>query len=121
MTSLTPSRTQGRKWKAAPLLLIGGFIGASAAGASPTDRDTPTVVIHYTTASLATDSGVHDLYRRIERAAEKVCPHDPTASLPDEALIKCRHATIAEAVSRTHNQRLVALYAKSVPKPERQY
>jgi UrcA family protein len=102
------------------LLLIGGLIVASAAVTAPADRDAPTVVIHYTTASLATDSGVQALYRRIERAAERVCPHVPAASLPNEALIKCRHDAIADAVSKIHNQRLVALYEKSGAKRERQ-
>jgi UrcA family protein len=121
MTHLATSRTLTPKCKLALLLLIGGLSVAGATGASTTDSDTPTVVIHYTTASLATDSGLHALYRRIEMAAERVCPHDSAASLPDEALIKCRHAAIAEAVSKTHNQRLVALYAKSGPKAGRHY
>jgi UrcA family protein len=114
MTGLPTSRTPGRGLKLGFLLLIGGLSIARAGDAPPVDRDTPTVVIRYTIASLATDKGVHTLYRRIEMAAEKVCPHSPAASLlPDEALIKCRHDTIAEAVSKIHDQRLVALYAKS--------
>jgi UrcA family protein len=117
MTSLATSHAKGRGFKSALVLLIGGLAvaAASAAGASPADRDTPTAVIHYTTASLATDSGVHALYRRIEMAAEKVCPHEPANSqLPTEALIKCRHDTVAAAIAKVNNQRLAALHVASV-------
>jgi UrcA family protein len=114
MSIQATSRISERRFKCAVLLLSGGLTVASTAGASPADRDVPTVVIHYTVASLATDIGVHALYRRIEMAAEKVCPHAPAASqLPNEALIKCRHDTIAEAVAQVHNPRLVTLYAES--------
>jgi len=118
MTTLTTSRAHGRGFNSALLLLIGGLAVAvavaSAAGASPADRDTPTAIIHYTTASLATDSGVRALYRRIEMAAEKVCPHEPANSqLPNEALIKCRHDTIAAAIAKVNNQRLVAYHVAS--------
>jgi UrcA family protein len=116
MTSLATSHAHGRGFKSALMLLIGGLAvaAASAARASPADRDTPTAIIHYTTASLATDSGVHDLYRRIEMAAERVCPHEPANSqLPNEALIKCRHDTVAVAIAKINNQRLVALHVAS--------
>lgn len=114
MTSPATSLGHGRGFKSASMLVVGGLTvaAASAAAASPADRDTPTVIIHYTTASLATDSGVHALYRRIEMAAEKVCPREPANSqLPTEALIKCWHDTIAVAIARINNQRLATLYA----------
>jgi len=113
MTSLATSHASGRGFKSAFMLLIGGLAVAatSAADASPADRDAPTAIIHYTTASLATDSGVRALYRRIEMAAERVCPHEPANSqLPNEALIKCRHDTIAVAIAKINDQRLAALH-----------
>jgi UrcA family protein len=116
MTSLVTSHAHGSGFKLALMLLIGGLAvaAASAAGASPTERDIPTAIIHYTTASLATDSGVHALYRRIEMAAERVCPHEPANSqLPTEALIKCRHDTVAVAIAKINNQRLAALHLAS--------
>jgi UrcA family protein len=116
MTSLATFRAHGRGFESALVLLIGGLTiaAASATGASPADRDTPTAIIHYTTASLATDSGLHALYRRIEMAAEKVCPHEPANSqLPNEALIKCRHDTVAVAIAKINNQRLAALHVAS--------
>jgi len=115
MSSLATSLAHGRGFKSASKLLICGLgvAAASTAGASPADRDArTTVIIHYTTASLATDSGVHALYRRIEMAAEKVCLNEPANSrLPNEALIKCWHDTIAAAIARINNQRLAILYA----------
>jgi UrcA family protein len=96
------------------LLLAGGFAvaAASAAVASPTDSDVPSVVVHYTTASLATDSGVQALYRRIEMAAEKVCIIEPVGTrMPNEAVLKCRRDAVAGAVEKVHNTRLAALYA----------
>src|SRR5580700_10816090 len=116
MTSLSTSRAHSCGFKSAITLLIGvlAVAAASAADASPADRATPTVIIHYTTASLATDSGVHALYRRIEMAAERVCPHEPANSqLPNEALIKCRHDTVAVAIAKINNQRLAALHVAS--------
>jgi UrcA family protein len=116
MTSLTTSHAHGRGFNSVCMLFIGGLAvaAASAAGASPADRDTPTVIIHYATASLATDSGVYTLYRRIEMAAERVCPHEPANSqLPNEALIKCRHDTVAVAIAKINNQRLAALHVAS--------
>ena len=115
MTSLATSRAHGREFKSALTLLMGGLaVAGAAAAASPADRGTPTAIIHYTTESLATDSGVHKLYRRIEMAAERVCPHEPANSqLPNEALIKCRHDTVAVAVAKINNQRLVALHVAS--------
>jgi|HubBroStandDraft_2_1064218.scaffolds.fasta_scaffold303732_2 UrcA family protein len=116
MTALAPSNAHGRGFKLGFMLLIGGIAvaAASAARASPPDRDTPTAIIRYTTASLATDGGVRTLYRRIEMAAERVCPHEPAYSqLPNEALIKCRQETIAVAIAKINNQRLVALHLAS--------
>jgi UrcA family protein len=99
---------------ATKLLLAGGFAvaAAGAAVASPTDSEVPSVVIHYTTASLATDSGVQALYRRIEMAAEKVCFNEPAGTrLPNQAVLKCRKDAVAGAVERVHNLRLATLYA----------
>lgn len=115
MTGLAAHHTRSRGFKAF-MLIIGGLAAAAAstAGAWPADRDTPTVIIRYTTASLATDSGLRTLYRRVEMAAERVCPHEPAYSqLPNEALIKCRHDTVAVAIAKINNPRLVALHVAS--------
>ena len=99
---------------ATKLLLVGGvaLAAASAAVASPPDSDVPSVVVHYSAASLATDSGVQALYRRIEMAAEKVCFIEPIGSrLPNQAVLKCRRDAVAGAVERVHNLRLATMYA----------
>ncbi|HWX81390.1 MAG TPA: UrcA family protein [Steroidobacteraceae bacterium] len=101
---------------ASKLLLIGGMAvaAAGAAVAAPADNDVYSIALRFPTASLATDSGVQSLYRRIEMAAEKVCVIEPAGSrLPNEAVLKCRKEAIANAVDKIHNQRLAALHAAS--------
>jgi UrcA family protein len=100
---------------ASKLLLIGGFaVAAAGAAVAAPDNDVYSVVIRFPTASLATESGVQTLYRRIEMAAEKVCVIEPAGSrLPNEAVIKCRKEAVAAAVEQIHNQRLAALHAAS--------
>jgi len=102
---------------ASKMLLIGGLAAAAAgaAVAAPADNDVYSVVIRFPTASLATESGVHSLYRRIEMAAEKVCVIEPAGTrLPNEAVVKCRKEAVAGAVEKIHNQRLAALHAASI-------
>src|SRR5580698_4785928 len=65
MSTFKPSRA------AVALLLLGGLAGvmaAGAAGAATSDNDPPSIVVKYSDLSLATDSGVNQLYRRIVSA-----------------------------------------------------
>src|SRR5271167_1643700 len=84
------------------LLLIGGMAVGAAGAAAAADNDVNTAVVRYSTVDLATDSGVHTLYRRIEPAGSR---------LPNEAVIRCRKEAVAGAVEKIHNQRLAALDA----------
>jgi UrcA family protein len=97
------------------LLLLGGLAGvmaAGVAGAATSDNDPPSVVVKYSDLTLATDSGVNQLYRRIVSAAKQVCPDSP---LRDFALQRqvdaCRAQAVARAVRHIDNSRLAALYA----------
>jgi UrcA family protein len=97
------------------LLLLGGLAGvmaAGAAGAAASDNDPPRVVVKYSDLSLATDSGVNQLYRRIVYAAKRVCPDAP---IRDFALMRqveaCRNQAVAGAVRQIDNSRLAALHA----------
>jgi UrcA family protein len=98
----------------APKLLLLGLAGVAAAGtavASPADSDTPTVVVHYRTAELASDNGVRALYHQLAKAAERVCENESTgAPLPTQGELKCRQQALAGAVDKVHNERLAALY-----------
>ncbi len=96
---------------ATKVLLMGALTGlAAAAGASPADSDAPSLVVHYSSDALATDSGARALYHRIARAAEEVCPAADSHLIP-EAVRECRAHAIAGAVDKIHNQRLAAVYA----------
>jgi UrcA family protein len=96
------------------LFLAGGLAlaAAGAANASPPDADVPSVKVHYTTASLTTESGTQALYHHLVRAAEKVCEdqHVSGSPFPSESEMKCREEAVAGAVEKIHNPRLVALF-----------
>jgi UrcA family protein len=102
------------------ILLLGGFAGiaaAGAAGASPASSDAPALTVRFNSEMLATDSGARALYRRLARAAEQVCPPQPSSSrLIPVAVANCREQAIAGAVNKIHNQRLAAVHAANSSK-----
>jgi UrcA family protein len=94
------------------VLLAGALAGfAAAAGAASVDSDAPSLVVHYNSDVLATDSGARALYHRIAMAAEQVCPAPSNSRIVAERVVKCREQAVAGAVGRIHNQRLAAVYA----------
>jgi UrcA family protein len=96
------------------MLLLGGLAGlaaAGAAGAGTAVGDVPEMVVQYSTDSLATDSGTRALYRRLERAAEQVCPTASDTRIVSGLVLKCRQEALTGAVNKIHNQRLAALHA----------
>lgn len=99
---------------ATSMLMLGGLAGlalASTAGAGTVVGDAPSLVVRYTNDALATDSGTHALYRRLEQAAERVCPVASNTRLVSEAVLNCRQQALTAAVEKIHNQRLAALHA----------
>ena len=99
---------------ATKMLLLGGIAGlslAGAAGAATPLADAPALVVQYSDATLATDSGVRVLYRRLAQAAEQVCPSVPSNAHINEKIVKCREEALTAAVNKIHNQRLAALHA----------
>jgi UrcA family protein len=97
------------------IVLLGGFAAvaaAGAAGAATVSSDVPALTVQFNSDMLATDSGARALYRRLARAAEQVCPPQPTATRLIPAVVaKCREEAIAGAVDKIHNQRLAAVHA----------
>ncbi len=87
-----------------------GFGVASVAGAQTADAP-PKLVIHYSPASLASDSGVRRLYGRLVSAAEKVCDQPQVGRFASSAVIECRKQAMAGAVAQIHNARLADLSA----------
>jgi UrcA family protein len=114
MSTVIPARAARSRFTLALLTLTGGLACAMAAGsasAANADSDVPRLVIHYSNRTLATESGVQDLYQRIVRAAREVCPDE----LPDLAsharVVKCREQAVARAIQEINNPELAALYA----------
>jgi len=96
------------------LLLLGSaaVMAAGAANAASPHSDVPTFVVKYSAASLTTDAGVNDLYRRIMYAAKRVCP-DPSIRDFDarRQVEECRNQAVARAIRQIDNSQLAALYA----------
>jgi UrcA family protein len=114
MISSTTASAMRRRAKVA-LLVLGSLAGTMAAGvasAANPPSDVPSVVVKYDAASLATDRGVNDLYRRITSAARKVCPDASFRDLGAQRQAQeCRNQAVARAVSQIDNSQLAALYA----------
>ncbi len=94
-----------------------GFGVASIAAAQTADTSVPKLVVKYAPASLASDSGVRQLYRRLVWAAERVCGEPEFGKFPTDAMVACRKQAVADAVAQIHSQRLVELasgYAKKI-------
>jgi len=106
MSTFKPSRA------AAALVLLGGLAGVMAAGAAAFDNDPPSIVVKYSDLTLATDSGVSQLYRRITAAARLVCPDAPIRDLGMRQQVEaCRNQAVTRAVRQIDNSRLAALHA----------
>ena len=96
---------------ATKVLLIGGLAGMAATTAAlAADPDVPpSIVLHYSNDSLATDDGLKIFYHRLVRAAEKVCPHEPGNLFLSEPVRACREQAIANVVAKVNNSRLAAM------------
>ena len=112
MSHLINAPNAGRRAKLS-MLLLGSLAGVLAVGtAGAADADVPSMSVKYTQQSLATESGVHDLYRRITEAARKVCPETSTRDLGEQQKVtECRHAAVARAIRQIDDPRLAALHA----------
>jgi UrcA family protein len=94
------------------LLMIAGSLGcALGAGAATVDSDGPSLVVRFSPASLATDSGVRDLYRRIVVASRQVCLADGVGGLRANQLVEaCRERAVSRAIEQINNAQLAALH-----------
>ena len=114
MSTFIPPRAAGSRSRVALLLLgsLAGVMGAGAAGAATPDSDLPSIVVKYNDLTLATDSGVTQLYRRIVSAARQVCPDAPLRDFGAQRQVDhCRNQAVAKAIQQIDNPRLAALYA----------
>jgi UrcA family protein len=117
MNTLTAAPAARPRAKFALLVLgsLAGVVAAGTAGAASLAApagDVPSVVVKYDGASLATDRGVNDLYRRIMFAARKVCPDPSSRDLFGQRQAQeCRNQAVARAIRQIDNSQLAALYA----------
>jgi len=95
--------------------IAGGFIAAMCLGtasAGTAYNDPPTLAIRYDDTDLATDRGVHVLYRRIVSAAEKACPPALSGTWAVSAAIRdCRQQMIDLTVRKINSPVLAAVRA----------
>ncbi len=84
-------------------------IGFTAAAGAQTSDQPLKLVVRYSPASLDTDRGIHELYGRLVKAAEKVCIEPQLGKIPSDAMIACRKHAVADAVAQIHNSRLAEL------------
>ena len=83
---------------------------AVVAGAQTSDQ-APQLVVHYSAASLSSDSGVRHLYSRLVSAAERVCAAPQIGPIPSSAELACRKQAVSQAVAQIHNSRLAEISA----------
>jgi UrcA family protein len=97
--------------------LASGFTAVSAAA---DNTDAPRAVVKYGDLNVADPQGAAELYRRIRRGAESVCPDFERSDLTSKARTDaCVHKAIADAVITVNQPALFAEYnAKNrVPLP----
>jgi UrcA family protein len=100
------------KFKSALIAALGAAsLGLSVAAGAQTGDQAPKLVLHYSPASLSTDSGVRHLYDKLVAAAEKVCAEPQMGLFPTNAELACRKQAVSEAVAQIHNSRLAELSA----------
>ena len=123
MSRLTTTVSSRRRALSAPLTAL-GVLAAALALVSPTvgsatemDADGLQTNVYYTQLDLATTQGSRALYRRLENAAEEVCPVG-NSLLPGAvaASKECQRQAIARAIGQIGSSRLAAIDAQTVAK-----
>ena len=71
--------------------------------------------VYYTSRDLSTEQGTRELYQRIVRAAQEVCPGDDSRWPQAVAASKqCQRQAIARAIGKIGNARLAAIDARAM-------
>jgi UrcA family protein len=100
------------------MMILSGVLGAAAAGSvsAATPRDeVPRIVLRYSPDSLSSAAGARELYHRLVRAAEQVCPTDfSNGPFVSQAVRQCRAEAVARAVHDIDSPRLAEVYAGQV-------
>jgi UrcA family protein len=89
-----------------PLLILSALL--FAAGSAHAEDTT----VNYADLNLASQSGVATLYKRLARAADRVCGEHEGRSLREHAAFReCREASLNRAVQQIDHPGVVALHA----------
>ena len=107
LTNVSSLPTRLRAW-----LLVGCALGlgSSMAHAATAADDVPSATVRYSATDLSSDEGARNLYLRIARAAQAVCPNADPRDLGALALSKsCQSEAIARAVRDSRSPRLAAV------------
>jgi UrcA family protein len=90
-----------------------GALSVGTASAGGTDG-APSIVVKYDPLALASERGARELYQRLERVAQRVCPEASGRNLGTlEAARSCEKQAVARAVREINNPRLAEVYARS--------
>jgi UrcA family protein len=93
--------------------LLAGALGVAHAAAPA--AGVPQVAVPYGDLNLASEDGARELYQRIAKAADQVCPYPYGRTYAEvRANSICREAAIARAVREVNNPQLVAVRAEHV-------
>ena len=97
MNTLTTHRTARKQFQLALGMIAGCLFSAvnvQVAKAAPSD-DALSLIVKYDRQSLATESRVLALYRRLASAARQVCPNETTRDLARLAAVRrCREESL---------------------------
>jgi UrcA family protein len=114
------ARSAGSRVKYALLLsaALGCALAARSSNAAAADGNAAaadgavrTLVVKFSADTLDTDQGVHVLYHKLVRAADKVCPQTESSPWVSDAVRACRKQALARAVGQINNPHLAALHA----------
>lgn len=84
---------------------------ATAFGASHRQDDLPRVIVRYHELDISRSAGARVLYKRIQRAAVKVCSHSVIPfSIPAMKTSSCYRNAIENAVAEVNSTQLYAIH-----------
>jgi len=92
------------------LLALGGLAVSAGIAQAANPADLPTARVSFADLDLSTDAGARTLYRRIQGAADKVCPNVDLRDLTRSVEARnCRLNAIERAVQAVGSPKLAAV------------
>jgi UrcA family protein len=117
MTTNTTAQVRVSLPKITIAMLVCGIVSAAgigAASAAVPDDGVLSLRVRYSPQSLTTEEGARSVYRKLVNAAAQVCPQDPSRPRWVSTWVQqCRQQSIARAVYKINDPKLVAVYQTS--------